>query len=202
MTTAPPPESLLVSHIRAHVKQGEKARERADQAREKAEQHFIAAGRYLVMLKVHYAADWAAWELLLKTKVDISTGRASELMQLADGRKDLQQIRDATAQRVKALRASRSSSLQGRCNEHDTLISTDNISTHNIRPHNIGTHNIPSSGSKNGGAHQLIDALVASSSNSREAAANLVISGPRQSQFTTTVKAVADFYVLLSRAGR
>jgi hypothetical protein len=202
MTTALPPESLLVGHIRAHIKQGEKAKERADQAREKAEQHFIAAGRHLMTLKAHYAADWAAWELLLKTKVDISTGRASELMQLADGRKDLQQIRDATAQRVKALRASRSSSLQGRCNEDDTLISTDNISTHNIRPHNIGTHNIPSSGSKNGGAHQLIDALVASSSGSREAAANLLISGPRQSQFTTTVKAVADFYVLLSRAGR
>jgi hypothetical protein len=201
MTTAAP-ESLLIDHIRAHIKQGEKARERADQAREKAEQHFIAAGKYLAVLKVHYAPSWQQWEAIFKIKVKISTGRASELMQIADGRKDLQQIRDATAQRVKALRASRSSSLQGRCNEDDTLISTDNISTHNIRPHNIGTHNIPSSGSKNGGAHQLIDALVASSSGSREAAANLLISGPRQSQFTTTVKAVADFYVLLSRAGR
>jgi hypothetical protein len=78
MTTALPPESLLVGHIRAHIKQGEKAKERADQARGKAEQHFIAAGRHLMTLKAHYAADWAAWELLLKTKVDISTGRASE----------------------------------------------------------------------------------------------------------------------------
>ena len=55
--------------------------------------------------------------MLLKTKVGLSTGRASELMQLADGRKDLQELRDATAQRVKTLRAAQGSSLQSKCNE-------------------------------------------------------------------------------------
>src|SRR5215471_8555211 len=38
------PESLLARYISAHVRKGEQAEERANQAREKAEQHFIAAG--------------------------------------------------------------------------------------------------------------------------------------------------------------
>jgi hypothetical protein len=38
------PESLLARYISAHVRKGEQAEERADQAREKVEQHFIAAG--------------------------------------------------------------------------------------------------------------------------------------------------------------
>jgi hypothetical protein len=107
---------LLIGHIRAHVKQGEKAKERADQAREKAEQHFISAGRYLFTLKLHYAPTWQHWEAILKAKVGLSTGRASELMQLADGRKDLQQIRDGKAESVARLRAGRSS-LQAPCSE-------------------------------------------------------------------------------------
>src|SRR5262245_53230818 len=40
-------------------------------------------------------------------------------MQLADGRKNLQEIRNATAQRVADLRASRGSSLHGECNEEE-----------------------------------------------------------------------------------
>src|SRR5215813_653957 len=118
------PESVLVRYIRAHIKQGEKAKERAEQARDKAEQHFIAAGRYLTALKITYAPTWQHWETILKIKVKLSTSRASQLMQLADGRKDLRQIRDATAQRVKALRAARSSSLQDQCNEEDFPMSS------------------------------------------------------------------------------
>src|SRR6516164_10024467 len=38
------PESLLARYISAHVRKGEQVEERANQAREKAEQHFIAAG--------------------------------------------------------------------------------------------------------------------------------------------------------------
>jgi hypothetical protein len=106
-----PPESLLVGHIRAHIKQGEKAKERSDHAREKAEQHFISAGQYLITLKAAYAPSWEAWETMLKAKVGLSTGRASELMQLADGRKSLQQIRTGKAESVAKLRA-QSSSLQ------------------------------------------------------------------------------------------
>src|SRR5262245_11753841 len=102
-TTAP--ESLLVRYVRAHIRKGEQAKERATQNHKKSEDHFIAAGRYLGMLKATYAPTWPQWEAILKIKVKLSTGRASELMQLADGRKDIQQIRDGTAQRVRALRA-------------------------------------------------------------------------------------------------
>src|SRR6516164_6809720 len=38
------PASLLARYISAHVRKGEQVEERANQAREKAEQHFIAAG--------------------------------------------------------------------------------------------------------------------------------------------------------------
>jgi len=99
-TTAP--ESLLVRYIKAHVRKG-------DQAKDKSEQHYIAAGRYLITLKVTYAPSWEEWEDLLRIKIGLSTGRASELMQIADGRKDLQQVRDGKAQSVARLRAQRSS---------------------------------------------------------------------------------------------
>ena len=74
------PEPLLVRYIRAHVRKGEAAKERAAQNHKKSEDHFIAAGQYLTMLKVTYAPTWQRWEALLKAKVKLSTGRASELM--------------------------------------------------------------------------------------------------------------------------
>src|SRR5262249_15435330 len=45
------------------------------------------------------AGGWREWERLLKTKIGISTGRASELMQIADGRKTTEQIRAETNKR-------------------------------------------------------------------------------------------------------
>ena len=110
------PESLLVGHIQAHIKQGDKARDRADQARAKAEQHYIAAGKYLADLKAHYPST-QQWEDLLRTKVNLSPSRASELMQLYDGRKNLEQLRADTAERVARHRAAQRPSLQGQCNE-------------------------------------------------------------------------------------
>jgi hypothetical protein len=185
MTTALPPESLLVGHIRAHIKQGEKAKERADQARGKAEQHFIAAGRHLMTLKAHYAADWAAWELLLKTKVDISTGRASELMQIADGRKDLQQVRVATAERVKALRAARGSSLQSQCNEEE-------------EPSFEESEPEPAWAEED----DLINTLARSTPAVRGAAVAAVVKGSHQTKFEQFRDAVADLYQQLAKSGR
>lgn len=115
---AAPPESLLIGHIQAHVRQGDKARQRADQAREKSHQHYIAAGQYLATLKAHYSRSWDEWETLLKAKVKLSVSRASELMAIGSGKKSTQEIRDGTAQRVRALRA-RGSSLHSQCNEED-----------------------------------------------------------------------------------
>jgi hypothetical protein len=92
------PEHPLVSAIKAHIAKG-------DKATEKAEQHYIAAGQHLKTLKESNTGTWAEWKALLKTKIGISTGRASELMQIADGRKTVEQIRDNATKRVRRLRS-------------------------------------------------------------------------------------------------
>src|SRR5262249_16757383 len=54
---------------------------------------------------------WAEWEELLKTKVRISTGRASELMAIADGRKTLAELRAEKNETSKVAHAEERSSL-------------------------------------------------------------------------------------------
>jgi len=100
-TTTP---AQLISRIKAHIEKG-------DRAAEKSEQHYIAAGQHLKTLKAEHAGNWADWENLLKTKVGIGTGRASELMQIADGRKTVESVRAGKAESVRQLRA-RGSSLR------------------------------------------------------------------------------------------
>jgi len=89
----------LITKIKAHIARG-------DRATEKAGQHYISAGQYLAALKESHAGSWAEWEALLKDKVGISTGRASELMQIADGRKTVEGVRAGKAESMKRLRAS------------------------------------------------------------------------------------------------
>jgi hypothetical protein len=79
-------EPQLIRVIKAHIAKG-------DKAKDKAEQHYIAAGLHLATLKADHAGSWAEWETLLKDKIQVSTGRASELMQIADGRKTVAEIR-------------------------------------------------------------------------------------------------------------
>jgi len=50
-TSTAPPESLLVRFVRAHVRQGDKARERADQARDKAEPYREPIANLLISLE-------------------------------------------------------------------------------------------------------------------------------------------------------
>jgi len=61
---------------------------KGDKAAEKADQHYISAGQHLKKLKEDHGGTWTEWEALLKSKVGISTGRASELMQIGDGPQD------------------------------------------------------------------------------------------------------------------
>jgi hypothetical protein len=272
-----PPEQLLVRHIQAHVHKGHVA---AD----KAQQHFIAAGQYLIVLKTNYAPTWQAWEAILKTKIKISTGRASELMQLADGRKNLQQIRDGKAQSVAKLRAKSSSLVVKREEDTNSLHHSSEekgqpATTTQVIPLAQSPQQIPEDDdfierakqedargtavademiAENPGlvtrllnaidgdfpedldflfvlrrrqketiapptkaenaradvrhltdddwtqinAHQLIDDLTASSSNEREAAANLLVSGSRRYQFDAATAAVADLYQQLAKAGK
>jgi hypothetical protein len=104
-TTAPIAQDreTLIKRITAHIGKGEKAKERAEQATEKAEQHYIAAGLCLIELKEKHTTNTEQWESLLKT-VGISTGRASTLMQIADGHKTLKQVRASNAAANKRLR--------------------------------------------------------------------------------------------------
>ena len=90
--------------IKAHIAKGDKAVEKADE-------HYKAAGIYLKELKAEHGGTWAKWETLLKSKVGISTGRASELMQVADGRKTVEKLRADKAESVRQVRA-RASSLR------------------------------------------------------------------------------------------
>src|SRR5262245_10551013 len=98
-------DSQLIQTIKAHIAKG-------DKAKDKAEQHYIAAGQHLKTLKAGHGGSWAEWEELLKTKIGIGKSRASELMRIADGRKTVEQIRADTAGRTAKTRALQSSPLR------------------------------------------------------------------------------------------
>jgi hypothetical protein len=189
-SSAPPPEQLLIGHIQAHIKQGEKAKERADKNHKKSEDHFIAAGTYLTTLKVNYAPTWQAWESLLKIKVKLSTGRASELMQLADGRKGLQQVRDGKAESVRALRASQKKNLNF---EKDSDFFTTSQCSEDAggKP--------PLAWAEE---HDLINTLAGSTPAIRNAAVEAITLGSHQSKFELVRDAVSDLYTQLARAGK
>jgi hypothetical protein len=89
-------QDLRIGTIKAHIAAGEKAKDRSDQ-------HFLSAGLHLKTLRAEHGGTWAAWAKLLK-KAGISVARASELMQLADGRKTVDGLRTATAARNADLR--------------------------------------------------------------------------------------------------
>ena len=94
----------LISTIKALVAKG-------DHAKAKADQFYIAAGKHLKTLKANHdkrGGSWAEWEALLRTKCGIGKSRASELMQIADGRKSVEGIRAAEAVKHKKLRDSSS----------------------------------------------------------------------------------------------
>src|SRR5215510_2278096 len=84
--------------VRAHIAKG-------DKAKDKAEQHYIAAGQYLAALKREHTGTWAEWESLVKTKAGIGKSRASELMAISDGTKTPEQVRADTAERTAKTRA-------------------------------------------------------------------------------------------------
>src|SRR5262249_55434016 len=91
----------LIGLIKAHIAKGDKAKEKADQ-------HYMAAGQHLKALKAEHDAaggTWGEWEELLKEKIDIGKSRASELMQIADGTKTVEQVRADRTERNKQLRA-------------------------------------------------------------------------------------------------
>jgi hypothetical protein len=111
-------EARLIRSIKAHIAKGEQYHERGDQ-------HFISAGLELKQLKAEHAGTWAEWEELLKTKIGIGKSRASELMQIADGTKTVEGIREATAEKVRQIRARKSSPVRTGENADDPEASAE-----------------------------------------------------------------------------
>jgi hypothetical protein len=101
----------LIERIKTHIAKSDQYKDKSDQYSDKSDQHAISAGQCLKTLKAEHADTWAEWETLLKTKIGISTGRASELMQVADGRKTVEKLRADKAESVRQARA-RASSLR------------------------------------------------------------------------------------------
>lgn len=79
---------------------------KGDHAKEKAEQYYISAGQHLHALR-ETCSSKKSWEEVLRKRCDLSTGRASELMQIADGRKSLSGLREEKAKSMKRLRSQR-----------------------------------------------------------------------------------------------
>jgi hypothetical protein len=90
-------EDQLIKAIKAHVEKG-------DQAKGKSEQHYASAGQYLKTLRKDSSSK-AAWEKLVKNRCGIGTSRAYELIQIADGRKTVADVRLAKAESVRKLRS-------------------------------------------------------------------------------------------------
>jgi hypothetical protein len=123
--------------VRAHIAKG-------DQAKVKAEQHYIAAGQHLAALKAEHTGTWAEWEVLVKEKAGIGKSRASELMQIADGSKTVEGIREATAEKVRQIRARKSSPVRTGENSGNVTASTD---TKGVSA-GLHLHHVPSSAEK------------------------------------------------------
>jgi hypothetical protein len=78
--------------------------EKADKAKEKAEQFYIAAGLHLITLKAEHKGTWTEWEKLVKKKCGLAKSRASELMRIAGGHTTLAEVRSNKAESVRNVR--------------------------------------------------------------------------------------------------
>jgi len=83
-------QAQLIKTIKAHIAKGDKAREKADQ-------HYIAAGKYLKELK----GDLSQAEFLeiVREKIGIGKSRTYELLAIADGTKTLADVAASTTKR-------------------------------------------------------------------------------------------------------
>src|SRR5262249_52533844 len=85
-------QTALISRIKAHIAKG-------DKAKDKAEQHYIAAGQYLKQLKDD-CPDQKTFLEKVEKEIGIGKSRTYELMQIGDGRKTVEEVRADTAKRT------------------------------------------------------------------------------------------------------
>ena len=115
-------------------------------------------------------------------------------MQIADGRKSVQEIRDGKAQSVARLRASKSF-------HYSSEEESDDEGPESVATAPLGAHAALGPSNRND-TERLIDALANSTPEMRNAAVVIVLEGDRQAAFEAVTNAVSDLYKQLSRAGR
>jgi hypothetical protein len=91
-------EAQLIKAIKAHITKGE--------------QHYISAGLHLAKLKER-CPDQATFLAIVKDKIGIGKSRTYELLQIADGRKTVEEVRADTAERQEKHRLSVSNGQHG-----------------------------------------------------------------------------------------
>jgi hypothetical protein len=84
-------QEQLVKTIKAHI-------ERGDQAQDKAEQHYIAAGQHLKALRE--GKNQKTFLAMVQERIGVGKTRTYELIAIADKTKTLRQVRADTAKRV------------------------------------------------------------------------------------------------------
>jgi hypothetical protein len=212
MTNAPP---VLLRTIKELIAKG-------DRAKQRSEDLYIAAGQHLKNLKENYTHGWAEWEDALKARIGISTGRASELMAIADGRKSLQQLR-AEKNETSKLAHARDRAAAASLNSEVATITRDAEEEQADKAECTrlwqrvqqaeGERDLPTASQKATKAapapplawaeeHDLIEVLARSTPAIRSAAVEALISGSHQTQFDAVSNALADLYQRLSGAGR
>jgi len=80
---------------------------KGDQSKERSDAYYLEAGKNMHELKQRHDAEggtWAQWEELVRLKFGIGRTRASELMQMATGKKTVQETRDNTKARTRKTR--------------------------------------------------------------------------------------------------
>src|SRR5262249_53481599 len=110
-------ESQLIRTIKAHIAKG-------DKAKDKAEQHYIAAGQYLKQLKDD-CPDQKTFLEKVEREIGIGKSRTYELLQIGDGRKTVTKVRADTAKRTADTKARLKLSATSGQNADDPRASAD-----------------------------------------------------------------------------
>jgi hypothetical protein len=90
--------------IDQRIKEIQELVKKGDKAKDKAEQYYATAGLHLKSLREDSPSK-AAWENLIKSKCGLGTSRAYELIQIADNRKTVTEVRSVKAERMRKLRS-------------------------------------------------------------------------------------------------
>jgi hypothetical protein len=185
-----PSDEICIANVKAHLAKG-------DKARDKAHQHYGAAGNWLNWLKAKHdsrGGTWDQWVELLRDKVGIGKSRASELMQIAD-RAYLLRRGGETVSTLPHPQLSKPARRK--------LVEMSHQFIQQIDPEGEITV-VPTKPKQEDDADysRLIDALARSTPETRRSAFMSLASGRHQNDLPAVMEALSDLYSLLARVGR